>query len=217
MSIKRIIVGYSPTPVIKLAKAIRHLGRSASARMLRYKLQNGSSPIRLELGSGSKKGTDGWTTLDLVPGCDMYCDLANGIPFPSNSVKDIYSSHLFEHLTFKQAQAFLHECLRVMVPGGKFSICVPNARLYLEAYLNGQLLDDQRFLNYKPAYNRTTGIDYVNYIAYMDGQHKYMFDRENLVYVLQQGGFKNVRIREFDKTVDMERRDCYSIYAEGYK
>lgn len=156
MSLKDLIRASSPAPVIDLAKGIRQLGRLGSSRLFLRKLQNSAYPIKLELGSGSKKGMNGWTTLDIAPGCDLYCNLANGLPFPDNSVKDIYSSHFFEHLTFKQSQVLLDECIRVMAPGGKFSICVPNARLYLQAYLNNETLDDGRFFTYTPAHNRTT-------------------------------------------------------------
>jgi predicted SAM-dependent methyltransferase len=149
--------------------------------------------------------------------CALHCDLAKGIPFPAQSVTAIYSSHVFEHLTYKEAQILLEECLRVLIPGGKFSICVPNARLYLSAYLNNRDITDECFFEYGPAYNRTTRLDYVNYVAYMDGEHKYMFDEENLVYILQQKGFKDARLRSFDKSLDREARDHESIYAEGYK
>lgn len=80
-----------------------------------------------------------------------------------------------------------------------------------------QALDEGSFLSYEPAYNHTTRIDYVNYIAYMNEDHKYMFDEENLVYLLERRGFKEVRIRAFDPSRDLKERDCVSIYAEGYK
>ena len=111
----------------------------------------------------------------------------------------------------------LDECLRVLVPGGTFSVAVPNARLYLSAYINNSTLSDKKFFGYKPAYNNTTKIDYVNHVAYMDGHHKYMFDEENLVMVLQIGGFRNVHLRYFDPNLDMESRDFESIYAEAEK
>jgi predicted SAM-dependent methyltransferase len=111
----------------------------------------------------------------------------------------------------------LSECLRVMVPDGKFSICVPNARIYLEAYFNDGAFDRTQFLQYEPAYNRTTRIDYVNYIAYMNEDHKYMFDKENLVHLLEQRGFRNVRLRAFDPSLDKKERELESIYAEGFK
>lgn len=44
-----------------------------------------------------------------------------------------------------------------------------------------------------------------------------MFDEDNLVHILVEKEFKNVRIRDFDRALDMETRDYESIYAEGYK
>jgi predicted SAM-dependent methyltransferase len=217
MSFKGRVLAHSPKPLADLAKRIRHGGRLRVSRRLVSKLLNSPNPIKLELGSGSKKGANGWTTLDLSPGCDLYCDLARGIPFPDQSVTAIYSSHLFEHLTYIEAQILFDACLRVLIVGGNFSICVPNARLYLKAYANNEDITDKRFFEYKAAYNNTTRLDYVNYVAYMDGQHKYMFDEENLVHILRQKGFKDVRLRSFDKFLDREARDHESIYAEGFK
>jgi predicted SAM-dependent methyltransferase len=109
------------------------------------------------------------------------------------------------------------ECRRVLVPGGTFSICVPNAKLYLDAYVKSDSLDESRFFRWKPAYNNTTRIDYVNYIAFMEGYHKYMFDEENIVYILKSKGFRNVRVRQFDQSLDDKERDFESIYAEAEK
>lgn len=217
MSLKRLLVSYSPSSAVALAKHLRDLGRVRSSRVHARRLLRGAQPISLELGSGSKKGSNGWTTLDIAPGCDMYCNLAKGIPFPDSRVQNIYSSHFFEHLTYHQSQVLLGECLRVLVPGGRFSICVPNARLYLEAYLKDDLRLNGDFFQHKPAYNQTTRIDYVNYIAYMDGGHNYMFDKENLVYLLERRGFRKVRLREFDPAIDLKEREFESIYAEAYK
>ena len=112
----------------------------------------------------------------------------------------------------------MDECLRVLSPSGNFSICVPNARLYIEAYFNNFELDTNLFFSdYRPAYNNTTKIDYVNYTAYMDGAHKYMFDEENLIHILKSKGMKNVHLREFDPSVDLKVRDFESIYAEAEK
>ena len=79
------------------------------------------------------------------------------------------------------------------------------------------MLDPNTFLGYKQASNNTTSIDYVNYIAYMDGHHKYMFDQENLLFILKLKGFKEVRSRGFDPALDLKQRDFVSIYAEALK
>ncbi len=60
-------------------------------------------------------------------------------------------------------------------------------------------------------------IEYVNYMAYMGGHHKHLFDEENLVMVLSDVGFKEVRIRQFDSGIDLESRRYETIYAEGIK
>ena len=78
------------------------------------------------------KGKNGWTTIDLT---NIHWDLRNGIPFPNSSVDVIYSSHVFEHIPFQGIIKLLKECNRVLKTGGKFSICVPNSRLYVEAYI----------------------------------------------------------------------------------
>ncbi|KGF73212.1 hypothetical protein DO97_01520 [Neosynechococcus sphagnicola sy1] len=175
-----------------------------------------NKPIFIEVGAGNKKGKNGWITIDTTKNCDIYWDLRKGIPFPDESISKLYSSHFLEHLSFTEAQVFLRECLRVLVPGGNFSICVPNARIYIDAYLNSTL-DSNVFFGYKPAYNNTTKIDYVNFIAYMNGHHKYMFDEENLIHILKSSNFQNVRLRKFDSNIDLIERDFESIYAEAEK
>lgn len=201
-------------PVAKAALSrLRHRASKQKAARL---VQQGAE-IRLEVGAGEKKGKGGWTTIDITDNCDLYWDLRKSLPFPNACVSKIYSSHFFEHLSFGDTQRFLDECKRVLKPGGEFIICVPNARIYLEAYVTGRHLDPHIYFGYKPAYNGTTRIDYANYTAYMDGEHKYMFDEENLLHILSMKGFKNVRLRNFDPSLDMQERDYESIYAQAEK
>ena len=198
----------------RIRKSVYSFYKHATSRKKISNILNRENEIFLELGAGNKKGSSGWSTIDMKKKCDIFWDLRKGIPFPDESVSKIYSSHFFEHLTFKEGQIFLDECLRVLIPGGTFSVCVPNARIHIEAYLNSGLDTD---LLFKPAFNNTTKIDYVNYTAYMDGVHKYMFDEENLVYILKAKGMKNVHLREFDPLLDLKARDFESIYAIAEK
>jgi predicted SAM-dependent methyltransferase len=213
---KKVIKATFPLlwPFIRaVASAVRH---QSSKKRIRRLLKE-RNELFVEVGAGDKKGENGWLTIDLTENCDIFWDLRRGLPFPDESLSKIYSSHFLEHLSYKQGQEFLDECKRVLTPGGTFSICVPNARIYIEAYVNAHSLDTSRFFGYKQAYNNTTKIDYVNYTAYMDCEHKYMFDEQNLVFVLTSKGFRNVRLREFDPTLDLEVRQFESIYAEAEK
>jgi len=180
---------------------------------IRYLIKE-KQEIWLEIGSGDS-GENGWTTLDITNKCDIFWDIRRGLPFPNESISKIYSSHFLEHLSYKEGQRFLEESMRVLIPSGTFSICVPNARLYIEAYVKCYPLD--HFCKYIPAYNNTTKIDYVNYMAYMDGHHKYMFDEENLLFILESAGFRNAHLRQFNSDIDLKKRDYESIYGEAEK
>lgn len=211
---KKIIRDIFPFMLPAIKAGVNAVKHQLSKKLIRRMLEE-RSEIFVELGAGDKKGEGGWVTIDLSKKCDIFWDLRKGLPFPNESITKIYSSHLFEHLSFKECQIFLDECRRVLIPGGTFSICVPNARLYIEAYLKFDSLDESSV--YKPAYNNTTRIDYVNYIAYMDGHHKYMYDEENLLYILATKGFKNAHLRQFNPSLDLKERDFESIYAEAEK
>jgi len=214
---KKTIMAVARFIYFMLVKPLLHLMKYQRSKFRIRRLLRGAKEIYLEVGAGDMKGENGWTTLDMTRNCDLFWDLRNGIPFPAGSISKIYSSHFLEHLSFSEGQVFLDECLRVLVPGGEFSICVPNARIYIEAYMSNQKLDENLFCGHRPAFNNTTVIDYVNYMSYMDGHHKYMFDQENLVHILKSRGFKNVHQRGFDSSLDSLERDFESIYAAAEK
>jgi len=172
--------------------------------------------IKLDLGSGAKRGINGWTTID-IKGADINWDLRRGIFLPDNCVEYLYSSHLMEHIPYVQLIAFLKECRRVLKPTGKLSVCVPNARLYLESYMSGKLFRDKSTW-WQPAIVDTgSKIDQINYIAYMGGQHNNMFDEESLVNTLLAAGFQSASLRGFDPDLDLRERDFESIYAIAEK
>jgi predicted SAM-dependent methyltransferase len=196
----------------KIVTTINH--RMPKCNLRRFLKDN--KQVFLDIGPGYEKSKTGWLTIDTTRHCDIYWDVRKGLPLPTASVAKIYSSHFLEHLTYKEGQDFLKECYRVLSPGGEISICVPNAAIYIQAYVNADI-DKNRFLRFKPAYNKTTKIDYVNYMAYLAGHHKYMFDEENLIYILKEKFFKNVHSRSFDPDRDIKSRDFESIYVDGIK
>ncbi|MHB1068177.1 MAG: class I SAM-dependent methyltransferase [Candidatus Nanopelagicales bacterium] len=197
-------------------EATRRLARRPGARRRVREVLASGRPVLLDLGGGYEPGRNGWLNIDISNEADIFWDLGGGIPFPDGTVDRVYSSHLFEHLTFDQGQALLAECLRVLKPGADISIAVPNARMYIEAYLGQRTLPEEYF-GWQPAYNGTTPIDAVNYVAYMAGEHRYMFDQENLLHVLRLAGFEGVSERAMDPEVDRPERDFESIYAVGHK
>lgn len=171
--------------------------------------------IDLDIGAGNTR-RQGWVTLDITDGCDLYWDLRRGIPFPNDSVQHVYSSHLFEHMDYTAGQGLLREVRRVLAPGGEVSVCVPNARLYIDAYIGVSSLDPEHDF-WEPALSGREGISLVNYIAYMGGEHNCLFDTDSLLERLNEAGFVSVQERSFDKSIDLPERAFESIYASALK
>ena len=174
-----------------------------------------ATPIDLDIGAGDVS-RPGWVTLDISDDCDLYWDLRLGIPFPTGTVRTVYSSHLLEHMDYESGQTLLAEVMRVLQPGGIVSVCVPDARLYIDAYLGvRELAPDHDF--WPPALHGTEGLSLINYIAYMGGEHKCLFDTESLLARLCAAGFTDVQSRSFDPAIDLPEREFESIYATARK
>jgi len=194
--------------------------RRRTARRNRAAIENllrGGRRVWLEFGEW-KKRLPGWTTVDLSLASDIALDVADPLPFPSNSVERMYSSHLLEYFSYPKPMAdFLAECHRILKPAGQFRVAVPNASIWLEGCCKPEQFDAEKYCVYAPAFHYRTRIDFVNYIAYMDGQHRHLFDEDNLLATLAEAGFKDVRSTGFDASIDIEAREFESIYAEATK
>lgn len=195
----------------------KRIGDGKNLRVIRRIVASGM-PINLELGSWRRAGMEDWITSDINGGGDLQLDLTGPIPFPDNSVEKIYSSHLIEHFSYPSPMLnLLRECRRILKPSGLFSVAVPNARPYLQAYFDDRHFDRRRFCSYDVGLTFESRIDYVNFVAHLGGEHKHLFDEDNLVCVLKEAGFIDVRIREFEPTLDLNERRHESVYAVGRK
>ena len=82
--------------------------------------------LKLDLGCGNRK-KEGFIGIDTVDhGQELIWDITNGIPFPDNSIEEIYSSHLLEHLNEDQIVDLFREIYRVLKPKGIFESRLPH-------------------------------------------------------------------------------------------
>ncbi len=108
----------------------------------------------LNLGCGERVHPE-WTNVDVVASCPgvRACDLSRGIPFPDGEFDVVYHSHLLEHFSRTEGQAFLRDCFRVTRPGGVIRVVVPDleriTRLYLESLERAVCGDVQWARNYE--------------------------------------------------------------------
>ena len=139
----------------------------------------------------------------------VHHDLAYGLPFPSDSVDFIYASHVLEHFYPQAAQHLLGESRRVLKPGGRARICVPDLRHAVALYQAG---------------NRNQALEY-----FFQGpsvapfhRHKYMYDFESLRDALGQAGFVSVERCAFRQgrvpdTEKLDNRPDETLFVEAVK
>jgi predicted SAM-dependent methyltransferase len=219
--IKNVVYEILPDDTVDFIKTV-NVVQKTNRKIIQNKstvetLLKSRKTINIEFGTWEKR-FDGWITVDLDERSDICLDVSLPLPFPDNCVSQIYSSHLLEHLSYpKPMTTFLKECHRILKPEGTIRIAVPNARIYLDAYFNPEEFDFNEYCSYDAGLSYKSRIDYINYMAYMGGHHRHMFDKDSLISVLIDHCFRNVEIREFDPCIDMQEKRTESIYAEGKK
>jgi len=81
----------------------------------------------------------GWVNVDEAEyaGVDLVLRVPP-LPWSSDSVSDIYAGHFLEHLDREVAGVFLRECYRVLQPGGRLGILVPDMAECFRRYVSGE-------------------------------------------------------------------------------
>src|SRR5216684_899766 len=95
-------------------------------------LLDGKRGLKLHLGCGTR-ATPGWVNIDAFeqPGLDLRWDLRDPLPCDAGAADLVYSEHVLEHFEKEAADAVLREVFRVLVPGGRIRLGVPDAGLYM--------------------------------------------------------------------------------------
>jgi len=75
--------------------------------------------LKIDIGCGKNK-KEGYIGVDIDPEskADVIASALN-LPFNDNSVDEIYSRHMIEHLAPDEAEKFFSEIYRALKPGGK--------------------------------------------------------------------------------------------------
>ena len=78
-----------------------------------------------------------WLYQDIYPypNVDIVCD-AISLPIESNSMEEVYASHIIEHFYFDDARSAIKEWLRILQPGGKLTIVLPDFAKVWEMVIN---------------------------------------------------------------------------------
>lgn len=148
-------------------------------------------PRRLHIGGQVRK--DGWEVLDANPGPVVdHVGNANDLSrFPDGTFAEIYASHVVEHLDYKdELVRTLKDWHRVLVPGGRLYVSVPDMDVLAELFLaKDQLSLEERFFVMRMMFGGH--VDRYDY-------HVVGLNEEFLGEFLELAGFDNVtRVGDF--------------------
>lgn len=151
--------------------------------------------LRLNIGAGDVE-LPGFTPVDRENGQEAY-----PLPHADGSVEEVYASHVLEHFPAGNVQNVVNEWVRVLKPGGRIRIAVPDFAWIVEAY--------------------KAGLDVPVGSFVMGGQidandfHQSMFDEAGLRWQMEKAGL--VGIQRWKSEI----QDCaslpVSLNLEGFK
>jgi predicted SAM-dependent methyltransferase len=162
---------------------------------------------------------------DWKPGVDVVWDITRGLPFASSSLKGIFTEHCLEHLAFAETEAVLREAHRILAPGGRIRVIVPDGEIYLAAYSRhraGAEGEPAPYWESDRAGTWYTPILSVNRIFRAHG-HRFIYDFETLRRMLGDAGFAEAAKCAFGQggdpilLRDTGHRKGESLYVEAVK
>lgn len=135
--------------------------------------------LRLNIGGGDKD-LPGFTVIDRKFGGEA-CPLRynDGTPVPDACADEVYSSHLLEHFSFREVEGVLREWVRVLKPGGRLRVAVPDFTHIAKAHLGRSS---------EPYLSHLFGSQ-----GHSDDFHRCAFDRQSLANLLRTVGLRRVR------------------------
>ncbi len=149
-----------------------------------------STERRLHIGGVEQK--EGWEILNAVNGefVDHLRQADDLTVFSDHSFVEIYASHVLEHIDYNgKLQQALKEWHRVLSPGGKIYISVPDLDILAGLFLNKDLSLDERFHVVRMIFGGH--IDQHDY-------HQVGLNMELLAAFAGTAGFENIeRVDEF--------------------
>jgi predicted SAM-dependent methyltransferase len=167
--------------------------------------------LRINLGGTERR--DGWTIINPVPGphVDIAGDHGKLADFADDSVEEIYASHVLEHIPLF-LETLMH-MRRVLVPGGRLRVAVPDLMALARLYLRPDLGPQDRWIVMRMIYG--------GHVDAFD-EHHHGFDEVTLHAYLTGAGFRDVkRVADFglfaDTSVYTHKGVAISLNMEARK
>jgi hypothetical protein len=138
-----------------------------------------------------------------------YLNVAHDFPYPSDSMRAIFTCHMLEHLYPPVATHCLRECLRVLCRDGVLRIAIPDLDRLVTNY---DAMTPDLFL--ESIFQNSNGVDEKD-------SHHWHYNFGSLTALLLKVGFSRVVRRDFQvgDCPDVQKLDRRpeSLFVEAYK
>jgi len=190
---------------------------------------------KLEIGPGTQGRTpDGdnlvhWDTVDSVPGAMYRARWGyDSLPIAEQSYDWVHASHVLEHVPWWLTRSALQEVYRVLRPGGRFSVWVPDVVRLFKEYLDNPQAYAKRERGWPCGglNERQDPWTYLNARVFWGARpgergqeqhfHRAMFGEPQLEALLRQGGFEHVQRIRRNVAVD-PGHGWMELGMEGYR
>lgn len=152
---------------------------------------------KLHLGAGGNI-LQGWCNTDIYPDIKtgVFLDITKKFPFLDNTFDYIFSEHTMEHIELRRGIKSLEECFRVLKPGGKLRIAMPNLGYLIDLYRSDkteiQLKEIKRVVDMVYPDIKIYQDSFVINNFFKNWGHKFIYDYKLLKELMERSGFKNV-------------------------
>lgn len=175
----------------------------------------------LDVGCGTNTHAE-FVNLDYIwnPGIDVCWDIVRqAYPFPDERFDGIYTEHCLEHIPLEACERNLREFHRMLRPGGRVRIVVPDGEMLIDIYKDRRNGGSRR-MPHEDGYD--TMMQCINGVFRNHG-HQFIYDLETMRLLLERSGFRNVERMAYKQgrdpalINDSEVRSRESLYVEAVK
>lgn len=161
---------------------------------------------------------DGWLNTDLntKSGKVVFLDATKSFPFQDNTFSYVFSEHVIEHLAYTEGMFMLHECYRILEPGGRIRIATPSLEnlICLYPHVKNNIQEqyvDWFFNKFLPEIganaNRET---FVINNAFRNWGHQFIYDFPTLKNLMEEVGFIDMTYKNYGESDDINLRNIES-------
>lgn len=208
----------------QLSFEVRSMVGRRSAR--RLQLDPGGTNL-LDLGAADTPA-DGFVAIDFFGRKGVYgADLRYPLLIDDATVDGIFTEHTFEHMAFDDVRRLVGECFRVLKPGGRIRVIVPDVSIFVARYQANDVAWFREWarVSLLPRGRQfVTPMQAISFITQEYG-HRSAWDFASLAKVLGDAGFADIEATGYRRgrdprllrDKDAESRRLVSIYVEAAK